>query len=128
MSNYLNYLDEQFSQGKITHSEKKEGYDEYEKGDFHKKRKLDKDSANIVSNKSIISNAKEIILKKETGKTVEVPKTQNRNTETKRASKSQGRFFKTLGSILYGLGLFIKSSANIVKAILSVLIFFSRKR
>jgi hypothetical protein len=128
MSNYLDYLNEEFEKGEITLSEKKEGYREYEKSDYHKKRKLDKDHAFLNSNEPEISRPKENILKTESVRSKEVPKVKINKTNRSRDTDSKGGFLKVLGSILYGTGILLKHGVNIIRGIMIVFAFFVRRR
>lgn len=128
MSNYLDYLNEQLKKGEITLLEKKEGYHEYEKADYHKKRKLDKDHAFVNSNEPEISKPKENILKTESIRSKEVLKVKTNKTNRPRAMDSKGGFLKVLGSILYVIGILLKHGVNIIRGIMIVLVFFARRR
>jgi hypothetical protein len=128
MSSYLDYLNEEFEKGEITLSEKKEGYHEYEKADYHKKRKLDKDHASINSNEPEITKPEDNILKTESVRSKEVPKVKINKTNRQRATDSKGGFLKVLGSILYVIGILLKYGVNIIRGIMIVFVFFARRR
>ena len=128
MSNYLRYLDERFEKGEITHSDRKAGKELYEKADYHKKRKLDKDHTSITSNDLKISDPGEKTLKTQTVNSNEDPRVEIDKTNIPRDKGSKSGFLKALRSILNVIGFLLKHGVNIIRGIMIVIAFFVKRR
>jgi hypothetical protein len=127
MSNFLDYLNEQYEKGEISLSEKRDGELQYKKGDFHKKRQLDKNLASFKSQAPNISKSDSESLINDIDNSDAIKKREIVEKKVSPSKNSKGSFFQILGNILKAMGVLIWIGGVILKGLLNLFIFITRR-